>query len=68
MRGYVYRLGRRRTASIVLALGAAATLAGGASGAAMAKPATAMAKPAAKSHPAVKTHSVVAHATGHKIA
>jgi hypothetical protein len=34
----------------------------------MAKPATAMAKPAATNHSAVKTHSVVAHATGHKIA
>jgi hypothetical protein len=61
MRGYVYRPGRRRTASIVLALGAAAALAGGAS-------ATAVGKPAARNHPAPKTPSVVAHATGHKIA
>jgi hypothetical protein len=68
MRGYVYRPGRRRTASIVLALGAAAAFAGGASATAMAKPPSAMAKPAAKNHAAVKTHSVVAHATGHKIA
>ena len=65
MRGYVYRLGRRRTASIVLAMGVAATLAGGASAPAMAKPA---AKTVARPHQAVKTQPVVAHATGHKIA
>jgi hypothetical protein len=68
MRGYVYRLGRRRTGSIVLAMGVAAALAGGASATASAKPASATAKPATKTHTTVKLPSVVAHATGHKIA
>jgi hypothetical protein len=61
MRGDVYRLGRRRTGSIVLALAVSAALAGGAS-------ATAMAKPATKRHTPVKPAHVMAHATGHKIA
>lgn len=75
MRGDVYRLGRRRTRSIVLAMGVAAALAGGVSANATAKPATATANAAkaakaAKADKAttVKLPSVVAHATGHKIA
>jgi hypothetical protein len=67
MRGSVYRLGRRRTGSILLAMGVALALAGEVSTSAMAKPVK-VAKPAAGAHTTVKTPSVVAHATGHKIA
>jgi hypothetical protein len=49
-------------------MGVAAALAGGASATATAKPASAAAKPATKTHTTVKLPSVVAHATGHKIA
>jgi hypothetical protein len=68
MRGDVYRLGRRRTGSIVLALGVAAVLAGGASGTAMAKPTARLAKSTRGAHTTVKPPSVLAHAAGHKIA
>jgi hypothetical protein len=61
MRGDFYRLGRRPTGSIVLALGVAAALAGGGS-------ATATARSATKRHAPVKPPPVMAHATGHKIA
>jgi hypothetical protein len=63
MRGNVYRLGKRRAGSIVLALGAALAMALGWASAAAAKPAA--------SHGPVKasrTLHAVAHAAGHKIA
>jgi hypothetical protein len=70
MRGDVYRLGRRRAGSIVLAAVAAAALAGGTPGAAGARPATAVAKLVVRgaAHTPVKPPSPMAHATGHKIA
>jgi hypothetical protein len=71
MRGYVYRPGRRRTRSVVLAMGVAAALAGGVSATANARPAHAAAKPAraaGAAHTTLKPAPVVAHATGHKIA
>lgn len=61
MRGIVYRPGRRRTGSVLLALGVALTVAVGSAPAALAK---AKAKP-----PAHTARSLpVAHAAGHKIA
>jgi hypothetical protein len=74
MRGNVYRLGRRRTGSILLAMAVAAAFAGGASATAMAKPAGSAHQPAKTARPAggvhttLKAPSVRAHATGHKIA
>ena len=62
MRGNVYRLGRRRAGSIVLALGAALTLTLGGASAAGAKPTTSHAPVKAS-----KTTHTVAHAAGHKI-
>jgi hypothetical protein len=67
MRGNVYRFGRRRTGSILLAMGVALAFAAGPSASAMAKPAR-VAKPAGGVHTTVKPPAVVAHATGHKIA
>jgi hypothetical protein len=74
MRGSVYRLGRRRTGSIVLAMGVAFAFALGGTPAAMAKAHAA----AAKKSPAVTAYrgqarvqakpSVLARAAGHKIA
>jgi hypothetical protein len=71
MRGIVYRHGRRRAASVVLALGVAAAFAGGASAVATAKPArstAARANPARAARSHGKPPVAVAHATGHKIA
>jgi len=61
MRGNVYRFGRRRAGSIVLATGAALTLALAGSSAATAKVRASATKAPARS-------SVVARAAGHKIA
>jgi hypothetical protein len=67
MRGNVYRFGRRRAGSIVLAVGAALTLALG-----WTSTSTATAKApirASSVHPKVQAKpSVLAHAAGHKIA
>ena len=72
MRGYVYRPGRRRAGSIVLALGAALTFALGWASAGAAKPAAAHAHRPAVSHAQVNVSSkpahTLAHAAGHKIA
>ncbi len=65
MRGNVYRFGRRRAGSIVLAVGTALTLALGCTSAASAK------APIRASHVQTKLHAkplVLAHAAGHKIA
>jgi hypothetical protein len=59
MRGIVFRPGKRRTASILLAVGVALAFAGGSAPLAAAKERPA--PPAAKRLP-------IAHATGHKIA
>ena len=65
MRGNVYRFGRRRAGSFVLATGAALTLALGLASAAAAK------APIRASNAQVKVQArplVIAHAAGHKIA
>jgi hypothetical protein len=78
MRGVVYRLGRRRTGSVLLALGAALTLALGSVSSALAKapvlrvPAHAalvssIRPPVVSVRPTTKSFPV-AHAAGHKIA
>ena len=59
MRGIFYRPGRRRTGSVLLALGVALTFAVGSAPAALAK-----AKPPARTARSLP----VAHAAGHKIA
>lgn len=61
MRGILYRLGRRRTGSVLLALGVALTFAVGSAPAALAK-----SKAKAPAHTAKALP--VAHAAGHKIA
>jgi hypothetical protein len=60
MRGIVYRLGRRRTGSVAVAMAMAFTLATGS--------AASSAKALGGAHPPVKAPAVWAHATGHKIA
>jgi hypothetical protein len=60
MRGIVYRPGRRRTGSVLLALGVALTFAVGSAP-------VALAKAKAPAHITAK-HLPVAHAAGHKIA
>jgi hypothetical protein len=65
MRGIVYRFGRRRTGSFVLATGAALVLALGWTSAAAAKP------PIRVANVQMKVQArplVLAHAAGHKIA
>ena len=61
MRGIVYRLGRRQTGSMFVALGVALAFA-------VNSPAAATAKGHSGSHRPVKAPAVVAHAAGHKIA
>ncbi len=61
MRGIVYRLRRRRTASSLVAMGVAVSVALGSS-------AVATAKAPSGGHPPAKPPRAVAHATGHKIA
>jgi hypothetical protein len=73
MRGNVYRPGRRRAGSVILATGVALALAVGGASPAAAKPsAAAPAKAAVRaSHSQVKLQAkppVVARAAGHKIA
>jgi len=69
MRGNVYRLGRRRAGSLVVALGLALALAvGGASPAAAKSSAKATVRPSHSQATLQARPSVVARAAGHKIA
>ena len=71
MRGIVYRHGRRRTASVLMAMGVAAAFAAGTSAVASAKPAhatVARSNPASAAYSHTKSPPVVAHPAGHKIA